>query len=223
MQPIRVLIVDDHDMVRTGLRYLIEAETDIQVVGEASDGVDGLKMVKKHCPDVAVFDVAMPRMGGLEVVGLLQRSMPQVKVVILSMFSKEALAHQALQAGAYAYVLKGAPGSDLLQAIRYAHQGRYYFSKEVHSKLVEAYVNHRQERPADTSDYHQLSDREKQVFRLLVEGNSTAEVASILCLSIKTAEKHRTNVTKKLGIRNPVEMVKFAVRTGLVDPETWSN
>lgn len=221
MKPIRVLIVDDHDMVRTGLRLLLEAESDIKVVGEASDGVEGMKLAKALCPDVAVLDVAMPRMGGLELVGLLHKSLPQVRVVILSMFSKESFAHEALQAGAYGYVLKGAPSSDLLEAIRFAHQGRHYFSKDVHSKMIDSYVSRRQVERVDETGYEQLSDREKQVFRLVIEGNSTAEVAEILCVSIKTAEKHRTSIHKKLGISNPVEMMKYAVRTGLVDPEAW--
>ncbi len=221
MKPIRVLIVDDHDMVRTGMRHLLDSEPDITVVGEAGGGVEGLRMAKELQPDVAVLDVAMPRLGGLEMLGLLKVSLPQVKVVILSMYSKESFAHEALQAGAYAYVLKGAPSNDLLEAIRYANMGRHYFSEEVHSKLIKSYVTHRQEEPVGTNDYHRLSDREKQVFRLLIDGNSTAEVAELLCISIKTAEKHRTSVNKKLGTSSPVEMMKFAIRTGLVDPEAW--
>jgi two-component system response regulator NreC len=223
MKPIRVLIVDDHDMVRSGMRLLLDSEHDIKVVGEAGDGIEGLKMAKELRPDVAVLDVAMPRLGGLEMLGLLKVSLPQVKVVILSMYSKESFAHEALQAGAYAYVLKGAPSNDLLEAIRYANLGRYYFSKEVHSKLVESYVTSRQEKPVGTNGYHQLSDREKQVFRLLIDGNSTADVAELLCISIKTAEKHRTSINKKLGTSNPVEMMKYAIRTGLVDPDAWTS
>ena len=221
MKPIRVLIADDHDMVRTGLRLLLETEDDIEVVGEAKDGFEALEMTKQLHPDVAVLDVAMPRAGGLEVIGLLQKALSEVKIVILSMYSKESFAHEALQAGAYAYVLKGAPSDDLLEAIRRAYRNQYFFSDEVHSKVIASYVNRQQKDKVQTTGYHQLSDREKQVFRLLVEGNSTAQVSGILCVSIKTAEKHRTNINKKLGISNPVEMVKYAVRTGLIDPENW--
>lgn len=221
MKPIRVLIADDHDMVRAGMRLLLEAEDDIEVVGEAKDGIEGLELAKKLCPDVAVLDVAMPRAGGLEVIGLLQKALPEVKIVILSMYSKESFAHEALQAGAHAYVLKGAPSDDLLEAIRHACRGQYFFSDEVHSKVVASYVNRRQKEKVEAAGYHQLSDREKQVFRLLIEGNSTAGISEILCVSIKTAEKHRTNINKKLGISNPVEMVKYAVRTGLIDPDAW--
>ena len=223
MSPIKVLIVDDHEMVRTGLRHLLEAESDIQVVGEANDGVEGLKMAKKLLPDVAVFDVAMPKMGGLEAISLLQKGFPQIKIVVLSMFSKESFAQEALQAGAHAYILKGAPGSDLLEGIRAAHEGRYFFSQEVHAKVVKGYTHQKQGQEAEAKGYNLLSEREKQVFRLLIEGNSSATIAKMLCISIKTAEKHRTSLTKKLGVSNPVELMKYAIRHGLVDPDTWRN
>jgi len=223
MNPIKVLIVDDHEMVRTGLRQLLETENDIKVVGEASDGVAGLELAKELHPDVAVLDVAMPKMGGLETIGLMRQALPNVKIVILSMFGKESFAHEALRAGAHAYILKGAPSDDLLKAIRAAHAGRYYFSKEMHATVISSYVNRRQAEEVQSSGYHQLSDRERQVFRLLIEGNSTAEIAKILCVSGKTAEKHRTSVVKKLNISSPVEMMKYAIRIGLVDPETWRN
>jgi len=223
MNPIKVLIVDDHEMVRTGLRQLLETENDIKVVGEASDGVMGLELAKKLQPDVAVLDVAMPKMGGLEAIGLLRQSLPGIKIVILSMFGKETFAHEALRSGAHGYILKGAPSEDLIEAIRAAHEGRYYFSKEMHATVISSYVTRRREEENTSTGYHQLSERERQVFRLLIEGNSTAEIAKILCVSGKTAEKHRTSVVKKLQISSPVEMMKYAIRIGLVDPETWRN
>lgn len=223
MKPIRVLIVDDHEMVRTGLKHLLETESDIEVVGEAKDGVEGVKLAKALLPDVAVFDVAMPRMGGLEAIALLHKSVPQVKVVILSMYSKESFAHEALQAGAYAYVLKGAPGSDLQDAIRAAKDGRYYFSQQIHSRVISSYVNRGKDVPEEETGYYILTDREKQVFRLLINGNSTTDIANILCISNKTAEKHRTSLAKKLEISNPVEMMKYAIRIGLIDPDEWRN
>lgn len=221
MKPIKVLIVDDHEMVRTGLRQLLATENDIEVVGEAGDGVEGLNMAKKLCPDVAVFDVAMPKMGGLEAIALLKQTTPQVNVVMLSMFGKEAFAQEAIQAGAHAYILKGAPSSDLLGAIRAAKEGRYFFSKEVHAKVVKGYAHRKSDNKQETSSYQLLTERERQVFRLLIEGNTTAQIAKILCISIKTSEKHRTNVVKKLGISNPVELMKYAIKMGLVDPEIW--
>lgn len=220
MEPIKVLIVDDHAMVRAGLRQLLSTEPDIEVVGEASDGVAGLGKCKDLRPDVVVLDVAMPRMGGLEAIPLYRQAHPEGKIVILSMFSKESFAHEALRAGAQAYILKGAPSEDLLTAIRTVKEGQYYFSKEMHAAVISSYVQQRRtEDPG--SGYHALSDREKQVFRLVIEGNSTAEIAKILCVSIKTAEKHRTSVVKKLGTNSPVDMMKYAIRLGLVDPDSW--
>ena len=223
MIPIKVLIVDDHQMVRAGLRQLLATESDIEVIAEAGDGIEGLELAKKLRPDVAVFDVAMPQMGGLEAIALLQQAAPQVKVVILSMFSKEEFAQEALKAGAHAYVLKGAPSSDLLDAIRAAKEGRYFFSTDVHAKVIKTYAHRPRILANDATGYHQLSEREKQTFRLLIEGNTTAQIANILCISQKTSEKHRTSVVKKLGISNPVEWMKYAIKIGLVDPEVWRN
>lgn len=222
MEPISVLIIDDHAMVRAGLKQLLETEADIRVVGEAGDGVKGLELCKSLKPDVVVLDVAMPKMGGLEAIRLMRQSLPNLKIVILSMFSKESFAHEALRAGANAYILKGAPSEDLLEAIHAAFEGRYFFSEEMHAAVIDSYV-HRREDEDSGSGYHQLTDREQQVFRLLIEGNSTAEIAKLLCVSIKTAEKHRTSLVKKLDISSPVEMMKYAIRIGLVDPETWRN
>jgi two-component system response regulator NreC len=222
MKTISVVIVDDHAMVRAGLRQLLGTETDIRVIGEAGDGVKGLEVCRTLKPDVVVLDVAMPRMGGLESIRLLRQALPEMKIVILSMFSKESFAHEALRAGANAYILKGAPSDDLLEAIHAAHEGRFFFSQEMHATVISSYVHQRQSEET-TTGYNQLSDREQQVFRLLIEGNSTADIAKLLCVSIKTAEKHRTSVAKKLKINSPVEMMKYAIRIGLVDPETWSN
>lgn len=221
MTPIKVLIVDDHEMVRDGLRHLLESESDIEVVGEASDGLEGLELAQKLQPDVAVFDVAMPKMGGLEAIAQLHRKTPKVKSLVLSMFGKESFAHEALKAGAHGYVLKGAPSNDLLEAIRTAYEDRYFFSQEVHARMISSYVGRQRGQETESSRYDQLSEREKQVFRLLIDGNSSAEIARMLEISIKTAEKHRTNLGKKLDLSTPLEMMKYAIRIGLVDPDTW--
>ena len=222
MKPIKVLIVDDHAMVRAGLKQLLQTEADISIVGEAGNGIEGLELCKTLQPDVAVIDIAMPKMGGLETIHLLKQSLPELKIVILSMYSKESFAHEALRAGANAYILKGAPCEDLLKAIHAAHEGRFYFSREMHAAVISSYVTRRESEEPMTG-YSQLSEREQQVFRLLIEGNSTAEIANLLCISGKTAEKHRTSLTKKLKINSPVQMMKYAIRIGLIDPETWRN
>lgn len=220
MSRIRVLIADDHPIVRKGLRQLLEAEADMQVVEEAGDGMEALEKVRVHHPDVLLLDIAMPRLSGLEAAQMVGSAAPGTRIVILSMYEKEAYARQALEAGALGYVLKGGPSEEIPAAIRAAHKGQYFLSSSITSSVVGTYLKGDRQAPADRG-YESLSERERQVFLLLVEGNSTAQVADILCISPKTVEKHRLNIAGKLGTESPVEMVKYAVRIGLVDPEIW--
>lgn len=217
---IRLLLADDHTIMRDGLKLLLDTQADIQVVGEASDGVEALELARKLKPDVALLDVAMPRMNGIDVTRMLRDAVPETKVVVLSMFDKELYAHQALSAGAHGYVIKAGASEDLLAAIRSAAAGNYFLCRRIQASVIKAYLaNERHAAPA--SDYDALSDREKEVFGLLVQGNSSVQIGKILCVSAKTIEKHRAAITRKLGINNPIEMVKYAVRIGVVDPESW--
>ena len=223
MSLIRVLIADDHPIVRKGLRQLLEAESDIQVIAEAGDGIEALEKTRAHHPDVLLLDIAMPRLNGLEVAQTVRAAAPDTRVVILSMHEKEAYARQLLDAGVLGYVLKGGPSEEVLTAIRAAHEGRYFLSSSITSSVVSTYLKGRGKAAAGTEGYQSLSDRERQVFLLLVEGNTTARIGDILCISPKTVEKHRANIQNKLGIDNIVEMVKYAVRFGLLDPEIWKS
>ena len=222
MKPIRVLIADDHAMIREGLRRLLESQADIEVVGEAKDGVEALGACRRLRPDVALLDIAMPQLTGVEAVTLIKQVSPETEVVILSMYEKDAYVHQAMKAGARGYVLKAAPSSYLLAAIRRTNNGEYYLSPKIRSGIMAAYIDgSSRDEPRLEGGYDQLSDRERQVFLMLVEGNSTIQISDILCISPKTAEKHRANIIKKIGISQPVKMVQYAIRIGIVDPETW--
>jgi two-component system response regulator NreC len=219
---IKVLLADDHAVVREGFRKLLEDQEDMEVVGEAGDGLQAVKKAKACTPDVALLDIAMPELSGLEAVGLIKEALPDTQVVLLSMHNKDAYVHQALASGALGYVLKASPTSEVLDAIRTVHSGEYYLSSKINSKLITAFLKSRTEKPP-VSGYDLLSEREQQVFRLLVEGRSTTEIADILCISSKTVEKHRANTMKKLDIHNMVAMVKYAIKIGIIGPELWED
>ncbi len=222
MDQIRVLIADDHAVVREGFRKLLEEQPDMDVVGEAGDGLQAVKKVKAHTPDVALMDIQMPELNGLEAVNLIKEAVPDTQVVLLSMHNKDAYVHQALASGALGYVLKASPTSEILEAIRTVNRGEHFLSSKISTQIIKSFLKSRTEKPPE-SGYDLLSEREQQVFRLLVEGRSTSEIADILCISSKTVEKHRANVMKKLDIHNMVEMVKYAIKIGIIGPELWEN
>lgn len=222
MSVIKVLIADDHVMVREGLCQLLGTQPDIKVVGEASDGMEALEKAKTLRPDVLLLDIAMPVLSGLEAASLICQTVPETRVIILSMYEKEAYVHRALSAGALGYLLKGEPSDALLEAIRVVFKGRYFLSPKMTSGIIDVYLKNRK-KELGASRYELLTEREKQVFLLLAEGNSSATVSDILCISPKTIEKHRANICKKIGLSNPIDMMKYAVRIGVIDPEFWKS
>ena len=222
MKKIRVLIVDDHAIVRDGLRQIISNQSDMEVAGAAGEGRQALKEAKNVKPDVMIVDIAMPGLSGLDMIGLVRENLPEVRVVILSMHAKESYVHQALASGALGYVLKASPRTDILDAIRAAHHGEYFLSSNIRAEVIGSYLRNREKKPAPRG-YELLTEREQQVFRLVVEGNTTARIADILCVSAKTVEKHRTGIMNKLGIHDRLELLKYAIRIGIVDPDLWKD
>lgn len=216
----RILIADDHAIVREGLRQLLNSQRDMEVAGEAKDGREALEKAKSLRPDVTILDIAMPGLSGLEAVRLIKEAVPHTQIVVLSMHEKEAYVHQVFASGALAYVLKASPSTDVLEAIRAAHRGEYFLSSKIKAEVIGRYLESRKEKPA-VRGYDLLSEREQQVFRLMVEGNSTNQIADVLCVSPKTVEKHRGNVMNKLGIHDLVALVKYAIKIGIIDPELW--
>lgn len=218
----KILVADDHAVVRAGLEQLLNSQPDMEVVGEAKDGREALEKAKSIRPDVTLLDIAMPGLSGLEAVRLIKEAVPNTKIVVLSMHEKEAYVHQAFASGALAYVLKASPSSDVLEGIRAANRGEYFLSSKMRAEVIGRYLESRREEPA-VRGYDLLSDREQQVFRLMVEGNSTRQIADVLCVSPKTVEKHRGNVMNKLDIHDLVALVKYAIKIGIIDPELWED
>ena len=223
MKKLTIAIADDHAIVRAGVRQLINELPDMEIIAEAPDGHGLLKKVKTLHPDVVILDISMPKISGLELIKLVKDSSPNTHVIILSMFKKEAYAHQALSLGAMGYVLKTAPGSELIAAIHSAIDEQFYLSQEINSKIIHTYLKEEKTgiKKRSLSKYDLLSEREQQVFRLVIDGNSTRQIAEILCVSPKTAEKHRSNIIKKLGLNDSMSMLKYAVKIGIADPEIW--
>jgi two-component system response regulator NreC len=212
---LRVLLADDHGIVRRGLRSLLEIEQGLTIVGEAADGLETLRLCEELLPDILIVDVGMPKLNGIDVAARAQTLERPPRTVILSMHSDESYIIRALAAGAQAYLLKDATDEDLIPAIRAVAAGKPFFSPAVTAVLVEDYLRQLQARGL-TDSYHLLTDREKQVLQLLAEGRSNKEVATLLELSLSTVETHRGNLMQKLNLHNTAEIVLYAVRKGII-------
>jgi DNA-binding NarL/FixJ family response regulator len=210
---IRVLIADDHGIVRSGLRMLIERQNDMQVVAEADDGVAALESTQAARPDVAVLDVSMPRMTGLQAAREIRSHVPDTRVLLLSMHDDERYFLEGLEAGAAGYVLKRAADTDLIGAVRTVACGRTFLSDEAQRTLMDEWLEGGRSEPDDP-----LTPRELEVVKLIAEAYTNRQIAETLKLSEKTIESHRANVFAKLGMRDRVEIVRYAIRRGLVEP-----
>jgi two-component system, NarL family, response regulator NreC len=209
--PIRVVLADDHVLVRQGLKSLLEREG-FQVVAEASDGQEAVRYVQTLKPDIAVLDITMPILNGLDAARQMSLSSPKAKAILLTQHDDEQYLSEALDAGVRGYVLKSQVASDLIQAIRQVSRGEVYLSPGVSSAVMGAYRS-KSQKPRDP-----LTTRERQVLQLIAEGKSTKDVASVLGISVKTAESHRTRLMQKLDIHETASLVLYAVRRGIVQP-----
>lgn len=208
---IRVVLADDHLIVRQGLKLLLEKEQ-MQMVGEASDGQEAIELIQQLQPDVAVLDLEMPRVDGLGVLREAAQRSPKTRSIILTRHMEEPYAVEALRAGARGYVLKTQAGLDLVSAVQHVHRGEVYLSPKISKAVVDAYLS-KTELPNKT-----LTARERQVLQLVGEGHSTKEIAALLGISVKTADTHRTKVMDKLDIHQTAGLVRYAIRSGLIEP-----
>jgi DNA-binding NarL/FixJ family response regulator len=215
LKKIRILIADDHGIVRKGLRLQLEQHSDFEVVGEATEGREAVRMAEELAPDVVIMDIAMPNLNGIQATTQLIKKSPQIAVIILSMYSDETYLMRTLAAGAKGYLLKDSADVDLHRAVEVVAQGKPFFSPSIADTLLEDYMRQLQQRGLQDS-YDLLTEREKEILQLLAEGKSNKDVASVLSLSINTVETHRTRIMQKLDLHSTADIVLYAVRKGII-------
>ncbi|NIP54915.1 MAG: response regulator [Gammaproteobacteria bacterium] len=215
MQPIRVLVADDHTLMRQGIRALLEDESDITVVGEAENGRVALQLVEELHPDVVLMDIAMPLLNGLDATYQIKRDHPEVTVLVLTMYDHEEYIRPVLTAGASGYVLKYAAANELVEAIRVVYQGEAVLSPGVTRLVLEDYL--RQGKVQSETELDQLTPREREVLQLIAEGYTNKEISDILSLSIKTVKSHRTNLMQKLDLHNQGDIIKYAIQKKIIE------
>jgi DNA-binding NarL/FixJ family response regulator len=215
MNPVRVVLADDHKLVCAGIRMLLDGLKGVQVVGEAHDGREAMDLVKAHRPDLVLMDIAMKKLNGLEAAAQLKKSFPEIQIIMLSMYSSEEHVLQGLRAGASGYLLKDSGPQELEQAIQMAMRGEIYLSPPISKQVIEDYV--KRVDPGQKTG-NSLTQRQREILQLIAEGNSTKEIAHQLNVSMKTVETHRAQLMKRLNIYDIPGLVRYAVRTSLVTP-----
>jgi len=218
MAPFRILLADDHEVVRAGLRALLEEQNGWEVVAEAVDGRDAVEKAGKLKPDAVVIDIAMPSLNGLEAVRQIVKAVPNTKVLVLTMYDSDPLIQQVLQAGARGYLLKSDAGRDLVSAIEALRRNKTFFTPKVSQMVLEGYLdkNPKEKQPESEAESLRLTSRQREIVQLLAEGKSSKEVAAVLGLSVKTAETHRANIMRKLDCHSVTELVRYAIRNNII-------
>lgn len=211
----RILIVEDHTLLREGLRALLSRDADMEIVGEASNGRDAIRAIGTLSPDLVLMDISMPGMNGIEAMQDIKRRSPDTRILVLTIHKTEEYIHESLRAGADGYLLKDTTHDELLNAIHSVFNGKTYLSPDVSGKVIEAYLG--KSRPAAIgSSWDTLTTREREVLKLIAEGHPNKSIADFLCLSLKTVEKHRSNLMKKLDLHNASTLTSYAIERGLV-------
>jgi len=216
---IRVLLADDHKVFREGIASILDKISDIEVVGMASNGEEAVSNTKRLLPDVVLMDIAMPVLNGLDATIQIKKYTPETKVLILTMYETEQYVSQMLKIGAEGYVVKTADSLELVSAIRAVNRGDVYLYSSIAQLFIKDYLKNIKSKPADIPDH--LTQRELQVLKYIADGRKNKEIANLLGISVRTAQAHRTNLMSKVGAHDRTELVKYAIRAGLIDPQTW--
>jgi DNA-binding NarL/FixJ family response regulator len=215
MKTIRVIVADDHTIIRSGLKALLDREPDIEVVAEAADGRQAVQKAQELQPEVVLLDIAMPNLNGIEAARQIAAKHERMGIIILSMHSDESYVLKALKAGARGYLLKDSSESDVMNAVRAVNAGKAYFSPEISRMMADDYLRQMQQRGVEDS-YELLTSREREILQMLAEGKSNKDVANLLNLSLHTVETHRSNILQKLNLHSVPELILYAVRKGIV-------
>ncbi|HXX65330.1 MAG TPA: response regulator transcription factor [Bacteroidota bacterium] len=223
MKKIRILIADDHDVVRSGLRMLLRSRQDIAIVGEAADGEEAVQLADKLTPDLAILDISMPKLDGIAATKIIKQNHPDIKIVVLTVHEEEEYAYQILQAGANGYLLKNAGKKDIFQAIQSAISGERFFSPGISRVIVEGFIKRAGEQApkADkpvVATKNELTEREMEILRYIAEGQTSKQIADQLFLSFRTVNTHRANLMQKLNIHDTAGLVRYAINQGIVKP-----
>ncbi|HEX5198345.1 response regulator [Paractinoplanes rhizophilus] len=213
---IRILLADDHALVRRGVRLILDGEPDLCVVAEAADGAEAIEKARAERPDLAVLDIAMPRMTGLQAARELSRQLPDTRVLILTMYDNEQFFFEALRVGASGYVLKSVADRDLVEACRATMRGEPFLYPGAVTALIRNFVERAHDGQAIPAKA--ITDREEEILKLVAEGHSSKQIADLLVISVKTVERHRANMLAKLGLRDRLELTRYAIRAGLIEP-----
>ncbi|HIJ57280.1 MAG TPA: response regulator transcription factor [Deltaproteobacteria bacterium] len=218
-RPVKIFLADDHTIVRQGLAKLLEAESDLEVIGEAKDGREAVKKVQKLKPDVVIMDIAMPLLNGIEATRQIKKILPQTRIIILSMHSHDRYISELISLGASGYLLKDSTGGEIIKAISAAVKGDVYLSPTISRRVIDDYLTLKKTSSREDL-YAKLSNREREVFQMIAEGRSTKEISDILCVSPSTVKTHRANIMEKLEIENISQLIQFAIRLGIVDVQS---
>lgn len=213
---VRILLADDHALVRRGVRLILDNEPDLTVVAEAGDGAEAISKAKSERPDLAILDIAMPRLTGLQAARELSRLQPDLRILILTMYDNEQYFFEALKSGASGYVLKSVADRDLVEACRSAMRGEPFLYPGAVNSLIRDYLS--RARAGSGIPERAITDREEEILKLVAEGHSSKEIADMLVISVKTVERHRANLLQKLGLKDRLELTRYAIRAGLIEP-----